>query len=149
MNSGKTILPTTKKTAELQSQKSDDKRGKMNSKVNLAILGIRISTIIYYLIILGCLVSTFFVSGVDLVLPIVLATITLPFVIFLEILIIHIRKRKYWAWIAGLIVGGLYIPSLFFPFGAMIFIGLLTNASRKEFESTNKIVKTGSGVMSF
>jgi hypothetical protein len=109
----------------------------MNSKVNLAILGIRISTVIYYLIILGCLASLFFLSGFDLIMPIVLIVFTLPFAIFLEVLIIHLRKRSYWAWIAGLVVGVLYIPSLFLPFGAMIFFGLLPETSRKEFEPTN------------
>ncbi|MFA5324407.1 MAG: hypothetical protein WC373_17150 [Smithella sp.] len=115
----------------------------MNSKVSLAILGIRISAIIY-LVILGIFASIFFLTGpapkgAELIIIIVLTVFTLTFVIFLEILISQLRKRKYWAWIAGLIVGGLYIPSLFLPFGIMIFIGLLSKESQKEFESINKI----------
>ena len=110
----------------------------MSSKLNLAILGLRISAILYYVIILACLISTIYLSGAKLVLPIFVALFTLPFVVFLELLMLHLRRRRYWAWIAGLVVGGLYVPSLFLPLGVMIFVGLLSDSTRKEFEQTNK-----------
>jgi len=109
----------------------------MKSKVNLAILGLRISTVLYYLMMAGCLIwafvparspedgHTFFAWFLFLFL--------LPFVVFLEVVIVHLKRRKFWAWVAGLIIGALYAPSLFLPFGIMILVGLLAEGSRSEF----------------
>jgi Kef-type K+ transport system membrane component KefB len=109
----------------------------MQKKIELAILGIRISTVIYYLIIVGCIVGWFLLqSDSEEFLPLVLwllAGFTLAFVIFLEMVIVYLKRRRYWAWVAGIIIGGLFIPSLFLPFGVMILVGLLHEDSRKAF----------------
>jgi hypothetical protein len=109
----------------------------MKSKVPLAILGLRISVIIYYLIMAGCLVLALLPSGSaeksDSFIAWFLFIFLIPFVVFLEILINFLRKRRFWAWIAGLVVGALYAPSLFLPLGVMILVGLLSEGSRKEF----------------
>lgn len=109
----------------------------MKQKIGLAILGLRISTIIYYLIIAGFIIGGFMIpadfeeaSPLELWL---IAGFTLPFVILLEVVILNLKRRKYWAWIAGIIVGGLYVPSIFLPLGAMILVGLLVNGSMQEF----------------
>jgi hypothetical protein len=109
----------------------------VNSKVHLALSGIRISLIIYYLIMVGSLLlavlatgeseqETRFVFGF-------LFVFLVAFAVFLEALIVSLRKRKFWSWVAGLIVGALYVPSLFLPMGIMILVGLLAEGSRNEF----------------
>jgi hypothetical protein len=41
-----------------------------------------------------------------------------------------LRKGKYWAWIVGLVLGGLYAPSICLPLGTIILFGLLREDSR-------------------
>lgn len=114
----------------------------MNSKLRLALLGLRISTILYYLIMLGCLVWAFMSPIGDesdhTILAWVLFFFLVPLMIFLEVLIIQLKKRRYWSWIAGLVVAALYAPSLFMPLGIMIFVGLLSKEVRDEFEIHEK-----------
>lgn len=109
----------------------------MKSRVNLAVVAIRISTILYYLLIVGCIVFALFLPPEEefaaRIMPWIVAALIIPFVIFLEILIVHLKRRKYWAWIGGLIIGAMYAPSLFLPLGIMILIGLLSADSRAEF----------------
>lgn len=45
-----------------------------------------------------------------------------------------LASGKKWAWIAGLVVGAIYLPSCTcFPFGAVILYGLLNEKTRKLF----------------
>jgi hypothetical protein len=44
-----------------------------------------------------------------------------------------IRHRRFWGWVLGVILFGLYIPSLFLPLGAFGLWGLLDRGSREEF----------------
>jgi hypothetical protein len=114
----------------------------MKSKVNLATLSLRISTVIYGLIGLIFLITAFVappdIKGWSKGLGISMAVFSVLFIIFLEVLIINLRKRKFWAWVAGLIVGALYTPSIFLPLGIMILVGLLSSPSRAEFGVGNK-----------
>jgi hypothetical protein len=48
-------------------------------------------------------------------------------VVFLEIVIRALKGGKYWAWIAGICIAGLYIPSIFMVLGIIILVGLLNN----------------------
>jgi hypothetical protein len=109
----------------------------MQKKIGLALLGIRISSVIYSLIAVGCVVGWFMLpSGSEMVLSWglwLLAVFALAIVIFLEIVIVNLKRRRFWAWVAGIIVGGLYAPSLFLPFGVMILVGLLSADSRMAF----------------
>lgn len=44
-----------------------------------------------------------------------------------------LKRRKFWAWVAGLCIFGVYVPSLFLPLGALGLWGLLDTGARKEF----------------
>jgi len=109
----------------------------MESRVHWALWALRISTVLYYLIIVGFLAAAIFLppdAGVfERAFLALVAVFTLPFVIFLEVVIAHLKKRKFWAWVAGIAVGGMYAPSLFLPLGVFILIGLLSEKSREEF----------------
>lgn len=50
-----------------------------------------------------------------------------------EIITIGMHLRHKWAWFAGLVMFGLYLPSLFMPIGAMGMCGLLMTGSRRDF----------------
>ncbi len=50
-----------------------------------------------------------------------------------------IRRRRLWAWILGLVIFGLYIPSLFLPLGALGLWGLLDAGSRVEMGMTKQL----------
>lgn len=55
--------------------------------------------------------------------------------IFVQFIIRGLKKTKYWAWIAGLIITGLYIPSLFIILGIIGILGLLDKSVIDEFQS--------------
>lgn len=44
-----------------------------------------------------------------------------------------VHKRRFWGWVAGLIVFGMYAPSLFFPLRVLGLWRLLATGSRAEF----------------
>ena len=50
-----------------------------------------------------------------------------------EIAVWGIHRRRFWAWILGLIIFAIYVPSLFLPLGAFGLWGLLDAGSRAEF----------------
>ena len=50
-----------------------------------------------------------------------------------EVIAHGIRKRQFWAWVAGLCVFAVYLPSLFLPLGGLGLWGLLDAGSRAEF----------------
>ncbi len=118
----------------------------MKSRVSLAVLGLRISAIIYYLLMVGCLVLALVSSespeNKDSFFGWFLFIFLIPFVVFLEFVIHFLQKRRFWAWVAGLILGALYAPSLFLPLGVMILVGLLAEGSRNEFGLQKKIAST-------
>jgi hypothetical protein len=57
----------------------------------------------------------------------------LALIVGIEVVAYGLERRKFWAWIAGLCIFGLYVPSLFFPLGAFGLWGLLDEGSRAEF----------------
>jgi len=50
-----------------------------------------------------------------------------------EVVARAIKKRKFWGWIVGIILFGLYIPSPFLPIGGFGMWALLTPDPRKAF----------------
>ncbi len=108
----------------------------MNDRTHWALWSLRISTIIYYLIFIACVVGAMLLPDNDDFPPlllIIMAVFTLPFVVFLEFVIAHLKQNRFWAWVAGVAVGGLYAPSLFLPLGVFILVGLLSDGSRARF----------------
>lgn len=102
----------------------------MPHRITLAIVCLHISAAIYALI--GGLL--FFDELDDLPW---LATLMLVGCLLLaagiEVVVWGLKRRKFWAWIAGICLFGLYVPSLFLPLGALGLWGLLDAGSRAEF----------------
>ena len=59
--------------------------------------------------------------------------------VFVEIVIYHFKKKKYWAWIAALIIAGLYIPSIFIVLGIIPLIAILDKETKDEFDKARGI----------
>ncbi len=111
----------------------------MKTRLSLAIIGLRISNLLYAAMLILILLQAFsifnFIDGLNLWALLFLMIVTLGLVVFIEIVIACLRRHKYWAWVAGLIIGAIYLPSLYLPFGVLILIGLLSGSTRLEFES--------------
>ena len=103
----------------------------MKDRTALAIVCLHISTGAYVLL-----------AGILAVLPSRVETSRFTVVLIgfclalaaVEILIVGLKRRKFWAWIVGIIVSGAYVPSLFLPLGALGLWGLFAPGSRKSFE---------------
>lgn len=56
-----------------------------------------------------------------------------------EVVAYGVQRRKFWGWVAGLAVFGMYATSICFPLGGLGLWGLLAQGSREEFGiGTNK-----------
>ncbi len=111
-------------------------------KIGLATVCLHIIAAVY--VMGGLLVIYFFVYYGEndlrpgLLLQLRLETVFASLVCFglaalVEFVIHGLRRRKFWAWVAGLCIFGLFLPTYFFPLGALGLWGLLDNGSRAEF----------------
>ena len=111
-------------------------------KIGFATVSLHISAVLYGLLAVACLAGPYFVTDIPenqrtvvWIVAAVLAVISLALVVGVEFVAYGLRKRKFWAWVAGLCIFGLYVPSLFLPLGAFGLWGLLAPESRKEFDT--------------
>jgi len=104
-------------------------------KIGLATICLHISAALY--VIVGLVLFPLFLSDDETSLgfpfAIVMLLLCLALASGIECVIYGLRRRKFWAWVAGLCIFGLYVPSLFFPLGALGLWGLLDSGSRAEF----------------
>ena len=106
-------------------------------RIRLTILALRISEGLYVLI--GLCFPIVAISYPEVLeeypiwIGICTGLLTVGFAVFLEIVVRSLQRRKFWAWVAGLCLSGLYVPSLFLPLGVMGLIGLLDPATRAAF----------------
>src|SRR5690242_17836084 len=108
----------------------------MKDRTTLTIVCFHISAVLYvlfgvFLLLLPRLVDTSesYSSG----LAVFLLLFCLALAVGVEFLAAGLRRRRFWAWIAGIVVSGIYVPSLFLPLGALGLWGLLATGSRKAF----------------
>ncbi len=110
------------------------------SLVVLALVSLHISAILYLLV--GCIAFIVFDNGDagdnevgagDPLFGTICASFCVVLAAGVEVVAYGIHKRRFWGWIAGLVVCGIYTPSLFFPLGILGLWGLLAPGSRTEF----------------
>ena len=112
----------------------------VKSRVGVALVCLHISAVLYLLLGLlfpllwtldddGDKLNASAATGVSVFLFIFCALIASG----VEVVAYGIHKRKFWGWVAGLIVFGIYAPSIFLPLGAFGLWGLLAAGSRAEF----------------
>jgi hypothetical protein len=101
----------------------------------MAIICLHISAFLYLLVGGGffCLLLAEDNSGAGLIFGGVMFLFCLGLIAGIEFVAFGLRQRKFWAWVAGLCIFGLYVPSAFLPLGAFGLWGLLDEGSRKEF----------------
>jgi hypothetical protein len=108
----------------------------MQHKIGLATVCLHVSALLY--LIVGLLAFPLFMADdhaadMGLFLAVALLIFCLVLIAGIEIVVYGLHRRKFWAWVAGLCIFGLYVPSLFLPLGALGLWGLLDSGSRTEF----------------
>jgi type II secretory pathway pseudopilin PulG len=112
------------------------------NRLKLATVSLRIGAVFYALLGVGVLVAAVFVDPPDttpsdrwffLGMLVFLGLVSLGMAAASELIVWGLARRRMWAWVAGLCVFGLYVPSLFFPLGALGLWGLLDPGSRALF----------------
>lgn len=103
-------------------------------RIGLAVACLHISAVLYLAVGVGMF---FLFSAVDdpngMNTPIAVFMLAFCLGLIVGIEVVGLRRRKFWAWVAGLCVFGMYATSLFLPLGALGLWGLLDEGSRAEF----------------
>jgi hypothetical protein len=101
----------------------------------MAIVCLHISAVLYLLIglLMFPLLMALDKSGEATPIALFLLLFCLAMVAGIEAVVYGLRLRKFWAWVTGIVIFGLYVPSLFLPLGAFGLWGLLDEGSRAEF----------------
>lgn len=107
----------------------------MRHRIGMAIICLHISAVLY--LIFGMLAFFLFMNddqtGLGPAFGTVMLVFSLGLIVGIEVVVFGLRKRKFWAWIAGLCIFAIYAPSLYFPLGLLGLWGLLDEGSRAEF----------------
>lgn len=109
----------------------------MRHRIGLATACLHISAVLYLLIGVGFFVLFMAMPEGTMLLQVPLAVGMLVFclilVVGIEFVVAGLHRRRFWAWVAGLCIFGIYVPSAFLPLGALGLWGLLDAGSREEF----------------
>jgi chromate transport protein ChrA len=108
----------------------------MKNRVGMALVCLHVSAAIY--LVVGLLLfGLSYVPDLREELPAAFGVVGLIFCLILvagiEVVASGLRRRRFWAWVSGLCIFGLYVPSLFLPLGALGLWGLLSPGSRAAF----------------
>jgi hypothetical protein len=108
----------------------------MPHKVGLAIVCLHISAALY--LVVGVLMFPLLMTDEDdagsgLPLAVGLLILCLALIAGVELVVYGLHRRRFWAWIGGLCIFAIYVPSLFLPLGALGLWGLLDVGTRAEF----------------
>ncbi|MBU1119185.1 hypothetical protein KKH43_04865 [Patescibacteria group bacterium] len=112
----------------------------MNQGLKKTIVSFHISAILYFMVaVLFLILFIVFLGQGDestaIAFPMLLGVVlSIAVGIFLEFVISALKKQKYWAWIAGIVISIIFIPSAFIILGIVALIGLLDENTRKAFE---------------
>jgi hypothetical protein len=104
-------------------------------KIALAIVMLHVSAVLY----LGIGIVGYYwlmddedsEMGFPIAVPLLIFCLLL--VLGIEFVVFGLQRRKFWAWVTGACIFGMYLPSLFLPLGALGLWGLLDSWSRAEF----------------
>ena len=106
----------------------------MKHKIGLAHVCLQVSALLYLLVgLLMMALSTDPEAEIDSRLAVGILVLCLVVIVGIEIVAYGLHRRKFWAWVAGLCIFAIYLPSLFLPLGALGFWGLLDRGSRSAF----------------
>ena len=100
----------------------------MGHRVGMAIVCLHISALLYLLV--GVMM---FLLVDDQRFAIGMFIFCVALILGIQFVANWLKRRRFWAWVAGLCIFAVYTPSLFFPLGALGLWGLLDGGSRAEF----------------
>ena len=108
------------------------------NRIPIAILCLHIAAILYVLISGYLFFNSLKIYGLEggqgvVFISIIYIIVCLGIAALNEVVARAIKKRRFWGWVAGIILFGLYIPSPFLPLGGFGLWALLTPNSRKVF----------------
>src|SRR5262249_19533388 len=90
----------------------------MRHKIGLAVASLHISALLYLLV--GLMFPVFLADDEHgLPFAVCMLIFCLALVAGIEVVVYGLHRRRFWAWVAGLSIFGMYLPSLFFPLGAL------------------------------
>jgi len=129
-----TALDSSRPTSRVGWQNREEHEA-VQHRLGMAIVCLHISAILYLLIGLLAfpLLTALDESGEATPTALFLLLTCPAMVVGIEAVVYGLRRRKFWAWVVGIILFGLYVPSLFLPLGAFGLWGLLDEGSRAEF----------------
>jgi hypothetical protein len=102
----------------------------------MAIVCLHISAVLYVLVGLAMAAMMAMVEGDDIARYAIGGTMfvfCLALAVGIEFVVSGLKRRKFWAWVAGLAIFAMYLPSAFLPLGAFGMWGLLDGGSQREF----------------
>lgn len=109
----------------------------MPATLNKTIICFRISAVIYFLMGLGAwavlplvLVYKLSMGLGELIIIMGIGGFSILLGVGVEVVIWHLKRGKNWAWVAGICLAGIYIPSAFLPLGILALLGLLDAPSK-------------------
>ena len=102
-------------------------------KIRLATTCLHISAVVYVLFGVLFLWLSGDLDGYERTGDVALAVFCLCLAAGVEVIAHGIKKRRFWAWVAGLCIFAVYLPSIFLPLGGLGLWGLLDAGSRAEF----------------
>lgn len=108
----------------------------MKDRVSMASVCLHISAVLYAILgflALAALVIPEVRLEVEPVVSVALLILCFVLIVVIEVVAKGLRRRRYWAWVAGLCIFAIYLPSLFLPLGALGLWGLLSPGSRVSF----------------
>lgn len=122
---------------EIAKNRVNQRKLLMPAKLKQFIIPLRISSVIYALIGIIVAAVVLFVpseSNSERIVMIVFGgtmfLVSFGIIVFNEIVIAHLKKGKFWAWIAGICISGLYIPSIFLLLGIFMLRALIDNETK-------------------
>ncbi len=119
----------------------------MKHRIGMAIVCLHISAVLYLLV--GLLMFPLLLSNDEMEYRLDIAVGMFVFCLVLiagiEVVVYGLHRRRFWAWVAGLCIFGIYASSIFFPLGALGLWGLLDEGSRAEFGVKGKRGEDGVG----
>lgn len=108
----------------------------MKTRLHWTILCLHISAVLYLLMALFLPILIVRVhpdEGTGRIIGLVFLVVSLLMAVGVEVVVAGLKRHRFWAWTAGVIICGLYIPSLFIVLGAFGLLGLLDQGTRGLF----------------
>lgn len=101
----------------------------MPKRLGMTIVCLHISAVLY--VAIGILM--YMLLQEQVLLAVLFAVFSIALAVGVEVVVSGLKNKRFWAWVAGIIICGTYVPSLFMILGALGLWGLLDSETRAVF----------------